>query len=124
MKKGFTLIEVLAVLIIIGIVSMIAVPTIGSTLKYSKEKAYDKQVSILENAARTYTAKHNETLSIGYVSVETLKKAGYLANKNIKNSNYRSGSTNEKEKCATLDNGKIIITYTNNKYKYKFSNDC
>ncbi len=129
MKKGFTLVELLAVLVIIGIIAMIAVPTIGSAIKTSKERAYDKQASIFENAARTYTAKNNTALpsnsegNESVVSIETLKKAGYLANKNIKNPNYKKGSTEEKEKCAELD-GYVIITYTRNKYKYKYANDC
>lgn len=38
-QKGMTLVELLAVLVILGIIAAIAIPMIGNTIKDSKEKA-------------------------------------------------------------------------------------
>ena len=40
-KKGFTLVELLAVIIILSLVLVIAVPSVNKYIKQSKEKAYD-----------------------------------------------------------------------------------
>lgn len=121
MRKGFTLVELLAVLVIIGVIAMIAVPTIGNSIDISREKAYDEQIDIIENAARTYMAKNSKLLSKECVAIPigNIKKAGLLSNQEIKNPNYKKGSTNEKEQNEYI-NGFVIVTFTSNKYVYKY----
>ena len=43
MKKGFTLIEIIAVIILIGVIALITYPIIDKTIKNSEEKALEKQ---------------------------------------------------------------------------------
>ena len=43
-KKGFTLVELLAVIIILSLVLVIAVPSVNKYIKQSKEKAYKVQM--------------------------------------------------------------------------------
>ncbi|RYG74909.1 type II secretion system protein [Lentibacillus lipolyticus] len=51
-EKGFTLVELLAVMAILAIVVAIAVPTIGNAIGDSEEKAHDANVELIKNAAR------------------------------------------------------------------------
>ena len=126
MKKGFTLVELLGVIVILGLIAMIAIPTINSALNSSRQKAYDEQVDTIEDTARTYMSKNslklpNQTEGNGcYVSVATMQKAGLLNSDDIENPKYKKGSTDEEENFENF-NGYVIITYTNNKYQYKYA---
>ena len=126
-KKGFTLVELLGVIVILGIIAMIAVPTINTALNYSRKKAYDEQINTIENTAQTYMSKNSlklpsqtEGSSCG-VSVQTLQQEGLLTSDDIENPKYRKNSEEEEESFETFD-GCVIITYTNNKYKYEYEN--
>ena len=54
MKKGFTLVEVLAIIVILGIVVTIVYPAIISTVKSSEKKAFESQREITCKAAKMY----------------------------------------------------------------------
>ena len=43
MKKGFTLVELLAVLVILSIISLIAIPAVTKSVKNARENAYNRQ---------------------------------------------------------------------------------
>ena len=45
MNKGFTLVEVFAVVIILGIIAVVSVPSISHSLNSSKENLYKEQGS-------------------------------------------------------------------------------
>ena len=47
-KRGFSLIELLAILIIIGLILIVALPAISRLLKSNNTKQYDKYVDIIE----------------------------------------------------------------------------
>ncbi len=53
-KKGFTLIEVLAVVVVLGIIGMIIVPKIVSTINNSKKSSYETSVNNLVNVLSSY----------------------------------------------------------------------
>ena len=127
MRKGFTLVELLGVIVILGLIAMIAIPTINSALNSSREKAYDEQVRTIEETARTYMSKNSLKLPSQTegnkccLSVETLQTAGLLTADDIKNPKYQKDSTDDEEKFENFD-GTVIITFTNNKYKYEYAN--
>lgn len=54
MKRGFTLIEVMAVIIILSVIGVIAVVAVDKTIKDNNEKLYQMQISNIEDAARTW----------------------------------------------------------------------
>ena len=64
MKKGFTLVELLAVMILLGIISLIAIPSIGKVLERSREKAYEATEKELIKAAKKYAAEHASELPV------------------------------------------------------------
>ena len=44
MKKGFTLVELLAVIILLGVVTLIAYPVINTQIETAKEQAYKRTI--------------------------------------------------------------------------------
>ena len=54
MKKGFTLVELLAVVIILGILAVVIVPKIQQTLKESKKNTYEASAIALEREADVF----------------------------------------------------------------------
>lgn len=57
-EKGLTLVELLAVIVILGIVAAIAVPSIGSVIQKSRENAVKADALAVLNGAKTYVAEH------------------------------------------------------------------
>ena len=111
-KKGFTLVELLAVIVILGVLLMIAVPAIQNVIKKSKKNAFESAAKLaVENvetmaSSEVLSGKLNAKCYVpiteielergdwgknphGYVEVETTGKATIY----ISNSNY-SGSGN------------------------------
>ncbi len=127
MKKGFTLVELLGVIVILGLIAMIAIPTINTALNSSRDKAYNEQIKTIENTARTYMSKNSLKLpsqtegSNCSIGVDTMQKAGLLNADDIENPKYKKDSTEPEESFENF-NGKVIVTFTNNKYKYEYVN--
>ena len=62
-NKGFTLVELLAVLVILIAILSIAVPSVISTVERNKQKDLEKKKKIIISAAETFNA-----LDLGYNS--------------------------------------------------------
>lgn len=113
-KKGFTLMELLAVIVIISIVSLVVFPAIGTSLTRSKRNTYNKQVNNIENAAKEFLTEHNEladnthTNDI-YISLQSLIDSKYVTYKKL---------TNPLDK--TKMDGCVRISYESNKYNYVY----
>lgn len=75
-KKGVTLVELLAVIVIMGIIAAIAVPAIGGLISRQKDNAALQSANNVIEAVRLY-ATENTTDSP--VTVSELITAGYLS---------------------------------------------
>ena len=53
-KKGFTLIELISIIVILSLIALIVFPAVTSIIKSSRNSAYESQITILEKAAKQY----------------------------------------------------------------------
>ena len=53
-KKAFTLVELLAVIVIIGLISMITIPIVTELTSDAKQKTFDTNAKLMAKTAETY----------------------------------------------------------------------
>lgn len=53
-NKGFTLVELLAVIVILGLIALIAVPPVLNNIKTTKEDLYNTQIDLIKAGAVSY----------------------------------------------------------------------
>jgi len=58
MNKGFTLVELLAVIVILTIIGTVGTATINNYINTSRAKSLDMQYESIEKAAQSYASKH------------------------------------------------------------------
>lgn len=133
MNKGFTLVELLAVLFILGIMTIVAVPNVITTNKKSRENDIIQFKKTVENAAEVYVETH-----LDLPEVQNLKNNGTVlcisTQKLITNEEGIEGigllNSNLKNPENGIEimslNASVKVTKNNNEiiYEYKDSNNC
>lgn len=112
-KKGFTLVELMSVIIILGIISIIIVPIVDKSIKEGRAKLYDSQIKTIELAAKDWVSDNSikaprnngEAITL---TVLQLKAAGKLDFNLV-------DPTSEKMFSENLE---ITITRSNKTYLY------
>lgn len=61
MKKGFTLVEMLAVVVILGLVLVIAIPQIQNEVANKKEAVHNTTLRMIYDASELYVTADNHT---------------------------------------------------------------
>lgn len=88
MKKGFTLIELIGVLVLIGAIALITIPIVVTEIKKSNDKFYQSQIESIELSARTWLSEHTYyKIPVGgkiTITLSQLKQSGY-ADHDLKN---------------------------------------
>ena len=117
-KKGFTLVELIAVIVILAIISLIAIPSVISTLNYSKKTIHDEQLAELEKSARNWYVQNIREIEKERdycVSVAELIQTGYIDRTEVVDS-----ATGE-----NLD-GYVLITYqaSQETYEFEYAKTC
>lgn len=89
-NNAFTLVELLAVIVIIGVVSLIAIPSVMNSLAKAKDRAYAVQKSEIITAAKKWGSNNIDKLdeyhlNNTYITLTVLKQEEYLENDDIKN---------------------------------------
>lgn len=115
-SRGFTLVELLAIIIILAVIITIATLSVSKVISNSKEGLTEVQKDSLKEAANSYYLR--EGMARGFfeevsynacVDIEYLVKNKYVKDLDMEDDEY----------------GSILITYKSNKYNYEYKdNKC
>lgn len=120
-NKGFTLVEVLAVIVILGLLVAIINPTVKKLISDSESELEKEQVNTIINATKKYIVDNTDLLpeenatQPTMIDTDTLIEEGVIANETI---------INPKTKEELW--GCVLISYNKeyNQYEYKFVENC
>ena len=73
-ESGFTLVELMVVMLIIGVLAAIAIPSFISSIRNAKEAVLKEDLHVLRNAIDSYTMDKNKAPQ----SLDELVQTGYL----------------------------------------------
>lgn len=62
-KKGFTLVELLAVIVILGVIMLIAIPSVGTIIKNSKENSFASSGNMYISTAQNFIAGETDIVN-------------------------------------------------------------
>lgn len=116
-KNAFTLIELIAVIVILGLILVIIMPTLTDTLNRTKDKLNNTQKKQILSAARNWGMENlndSTNKTDRKVTIKELQNAGFLDDKEVKNL---------KSKTNLEDNTTICIVYKDNQYIYYYEGD-
>lgn len=124
-SKGFSLIELLAVILVLAALAIIAIPSINTYLEEGKEKTFNQNIAEIEKASKKWVFTYGNTVEwkldeiTGNKTYELdltdLKKTEFIGNEYTKN---------PLEEDMELT-GCILITLSpSDVYTYKFYEEC
>lgn len=117
-KKAFTLVEVLAILVILGIVAVITVPKVADVINDSRESYVNDTITTLEKAANIYIS----TLDLEEVSLPlTVTFENKVSYYQFEGEEKKEGNLLEL-KGGIPYNGKVVI-YEDKTYEYQLYNE-
>ena len=112
-NKGFTMVELLTVLVVLAVITAITVPVVTSVLKNSRKSAYERQLDNVIEAAESYEAKNIGNLprpgNSDTITLRTLKDEGFLEESFI-NPDTKKEFSDSMEIIISNDNGDITYT--------------
>lgn len=111
-RRGFTLTELLATLVVLGIIALITAPVVIKTINNFRSDSVEKQYDLIEMGADDFMADNGNQYSLNenesiYITLGMLKQDGYI-DKNLKNTETNKYFAND-----------MIIKITKNKKGYK-----
>ncbi len=119
MKKGFTLVELLAVIAVLALIAAISYPIVTGLLGDMKENASESQKREIIDAAKYWVQNNSgllsDTVGAEYtLTVQRLKDEEYLSNEKLR----------DIETSAVLKKACVKITTQDHKYTYEYVKNC
>lgn len=114
-NKGFTLVELVAVVAILGLIALVVYPAVGSVIRNAREETYKDQVDVVITAAKEWSVDNATKLSddgsVYSLPVSQLIDEGYITNDEVKDP--RNSSENL--------NGNVEIKYNSETKSYVYT---
>lgn len=117
MKRGFTLVELLAVLVILGLLGLIVVPVVDKLIKDNKNNLYELQIKNIEEGARDWAAKN--PLSLPEVGEQMTKTISDLETDGFIEVDIKNPKTN----LIFCKDSYVTITNTGSGFTYNYDVD-
>ncbi len=108
--NGFTLIEMVGVIVIMGLILIVVFPTMSKMIHGNRDKKYEEYRDLIEAGARSYAVTRTDDLgSSKYsgcirVTLDTLISGGYVQKLDEKDTNCKLGTNN-----ITIRNNKGVV---------------
>ncbi len=112
-KKAFTLVELLAVVVILAVIGIIIVPVVINTINSNTEKLYEAQIDEIKTAAEKYALYNLSDLPLTENDILTITLKD-IKDANLIDINIKNPKTEE----LFADNMLINIKFINNKYTF------
>lgn len=130
-KRGFTLVELLLVIVLLGIIAVIAIPTVGVITRALQNKMLEEKITFIEEAAELYGQDFkdsviNSTLNYNGYNCITINVIDLVPNYLDKDSDEDGCKDNKKcivnpiDETKYLDSESVIIYYRNRRIKAKY----
>ena len=119
-RNGFTLVELLAVLVILSAIMGIALPSITSSLERNKSKQNDSKKAMLESFAEIYVMDHKNAIYDklnNKDNVDPNKDRCYITISSLKTGNYLTEDALE-DADGNQISGNIMFDRSDNSYIY------
>jgi type IV pilus assembly protein PilA len=116
-NKGFTLVELLAVIVILAVILVIAIPNVMKVIDKAKLDVYKRNEDMLISAAQKYMAQQGLTLN----AVGDTTTISY--NTDLKGNNLIN-NINDQKSNVECSNSKVTVTKTTTGYTYTPSLVC
>ena len=116
--KGFTLVELLAVIVILSLLLLVTVTTVSSQFKNSKDELYDTQLNNIKLAAEMWGSDNK--VKLNSISDCVSLTLGYLKGEGYVDINIKNTYTGE---LFEDDEVFVNITKETNRYKYEVFDD-
>ena len=115
MKKGFTLIEMIASLTVISAIILITVPQMKNMLKNEENNQYEQFLSSIYLATESYISKKNEE----YIDLKTIGGSACINMEDIVREHFLKSSEKSTKTNESILASSIIVTL-NEEYKFDY----
>lgn len=117
-ERGLTLVELLAVIVILGVIAAVAVPSIGNIIQKSKEDGVKADAIAILNAAKLYVVEQNLSATDGAVTItkQNLIDGDYLEDTGTEwtsDPTVTYDANNQLKFTGTAKAGKVTLTFNN-----------
>ena len=114
MKKGFTLAELIGVMVLVAAIALVTGLVVTKTIQNGKENLLNKQNDMIKNALAIWASNNKPALNSEYhITLSQLKEAGLIA-ADIKNVNTKEYLPNDMVLKVKNENGIIRYEVDNN----------